>query len=114
MLNLKLAKMKVKKIKFARGAYTIGRHPSIKDGLGFHGGAKDMKSHKAPKFTKEKGKTPMPSSSHSSHDRKNHAFNYTHVKNSSHNVHHDACVDHAIPAMCHDVVLFFICHDCIF
>jgi hypothetical protein len=25
------------------------------------------------------------------------------VKN-AHNIHHDACVDHAMPAMCHDVI----------
>jgi hypothetical protein len=42
-------------IKFARDAYIVGRHPSIKDALGFHGGAKDTKSHKAPNFVKEKG-----------------------------------------------------------
>jgi hypothetical protein len=35
MLNLKFARMNVKKIKFVRDAYTIGRHPSIKNGLGF-------------------------------------------------------------------------------
>jgi hypothetical protein len=37
MLNLRLATCKVDfdKLKFARDAYTIGRHPSIKDGLGF-------------------------------------------------------------------------------
>jgi hypothetical protein len=35
MLNLKLAKIDFDKLKFARDAYTIGRHPSIKDGLGF-------------------------------------------------------------------------------
>jgi hypothetical protein len=47
-VQLKICKDEVDKIKFARDAYTIGRHPSIKDGLGFHGGAKDTKSHKAP------------------------------------------------------------------
>jgi hypothetical protein len=46
--QLKTYKYEVEKIKFVRDAYTIGRHPSIKDGLGFHGGAKDTKSHKAP------------------------------------------------------------------
>jgi hypothetical protein len=46
----------------------------------------------------------MASSSHSSHDRKNHAYLYAHVKNASHNarnVHHDACFDRAMPAMRH-------------
>jgi hypothetical protein len=57
-----------------------------------------------PKFTKEKGKAPMASSSHSSHDRKNQAYLYAHVKNASRNIHHDACVDHAMPTMRHDIV----------
>jgi hypothetical protein len=38
----------VENVKFARYAITVGRHPSIKDGLGFHGGAKNIKSHMAP------------------------------------------------------------------
>jgi hypothetical protein len=49
----------------------------------------------------------MASSSHSSHDRKNHGYLYTLVKNGSYNarnVHHDVCCDHAMPAMCHDAV----------
>ena len=58
-------------IKFARDVYTIGRHPSIKDGLGFKREAKDLTSHKAPISTKEKGKAPMASSA-----KKNHAFMY--------------------------------------
>jgi hypothetical protein len=33
--QLKTCKNENDKIKFARDAYTIGRHPSIKDGLGF-------------------------------------------------------------------------------
>jgi hypothetical protein len=33
--QLKTSKSELDKIKFARDAYTIGRHPSIKDGLGF-------------------------------------------------------------------------------
>jgi hypothetical protein len=40
----------------------------------------------------------MACSSHSSHDRKNHAYLYALVKNGSHharNVYHDVCVDHA-------------------
>jgi hypothetical protein len=33
--QLKTCKDNYEKLKFARDAYTIGRHPSIKDGLGF-------------------------------------------------------------------------------
>jgi hypothetical protein len=33
--QLKTCKNDYEKLKFARDAYTIGRHPSIKDGLGF-------------------------------------------------------------------------------
>jgi predicted nuclease with TOPRIM domain len=33
--QLKTCKDDFNKLKFARGAYTIGRHPSIKDGLSF-------------------------------------------------------------------------------
>jgi hypothetical protein len=98
----KTFKDECEKIKFARDAYTIGRHPSIKDGLGFHGGAKDTMCHNAPNFIKEKKNVSMASSSHSSHDRKNHAFVYAHVKNASRNVHHDAGVDHDMTTMCHD------------
>ena len=84
------------KIKFARDAYTIGRHPSIKDGLGFQKGTKATKSQKAPNFTREKGKAPMASSSHSFHEKKNLAYLYSYVKNISHNarnIHHDSCID---------------------
>jgi hypothetical protein len=84
-IQLKTCKDEVEKIKFARDAYTIGRYPSIKDGFGFHGEAKDTKSHKAPNFIKKMGKAPMASSSHSSHDKKNHAYLFAHVKNVSHN-----------------------------
>jgi hypothetical protein len=73
-VQLKYCKDEVDIIRFARDAYTIGIHPSIKDGFGFHSGAKDTKSHKAPNFIKEKGNAPTTSSSHSSHIRKNHAF----------------------------------------
>jgi hypothetical protein len=45
----------------------------------------------------------MASSSHSSHGSKNHAYLYAHVKNPSCNAH-DACVDHVVPALYHDVV----------
>jgi hypothetical protein len=96
-VQLRTCKNEVEKVKFARNAFTIGRHPSIKIVLGFRGGAKDTKSHKALNFTKEKGKAPMTSSSHSNND-KNLDFIYTHVKN----VHHDACNDCPILPICHD------------
>jgi hypothetical protein len=35
MLNIKFARMNVKKIKFASDGYTIGRHPSIRMDLVF-------------------------------------------------------------------------------
>jgi hypothetical protein len=69
--QLKTSKSKFDKLKFARDAYTIGRHPSIKDGLGFKREAKNLTSHKAPILAKEKGKAPMASSV-----QKNHAFMY--------------------------------------
>jgi hypothetical protein len=49
-------KDEVEKVKNFRDAFTIGRNPCIKDGLGFHGRAKNIKSHTNPNFTKEKGK----------------------------------------------------------
>ena len=69
--QLKASKSDFDKLKFARDAYTIGRHPSIKDGLGFKREAKNLTSHKAPISAKEKGKAPMASST-----KKNHAFMY--------------------------------------
>ena len=69
--QLKTSKSNFDKLKFARDAYTIGRHPSIKDGLGYKKEAKNLTSHKAPISAKEKGKAPMASSV-----QKNHAFMY--------------------------------------
>ena len=69
--QLKTSKSNFDKLKFARDAYTVGRHPSIKDGLGFKREAKNLTSHKAPISAKEKGKAPMASST-----KKNHAFMY--------------------------------------
>src|SRR5687767_9840222 len=69
--QLKASKSDFDKLKFARDAYTVGRHPSIKDGLGFKSEAKNLTSHKAPISAKEKGKAPMASST-----KKNHAFIY--------------------------------------
>ena len=67
--QLKTCKIDFDKLKFARDAYTIGRHPSIKDGLGFRKETKNLTSQKAPIFKKEKGKAPMASS-----PKRNHAF----------------------------------------
>jgi hypothetical protein len=46
---------------------------------------------------------PMACISHPFHDKKNHAFIYTHVKNAK-NAHHDTCNDCSVLPMCHDVV----------
>jgi hypothetical protein len=81
--QLKTSKNDFDKLKFARDAYTIGRHPSIKDGLGFQREAKNLTSHKAPIPAKEKGKAPMANNS-----QKNHAFMY-HDRKLSRNVHYD-------------------------
>jgi hypothetical protein len=92
-VQLKTSKNEVEKIKFATDAFTNGRHPSIKDGLGFQKGTKNTKSQKALNFTKEKGKAPMASSSHYFHEKKNHAYLYSHVKNVSHKGHNATCND---------------------
>jgi hypothetical protein len=69
--QLKTCKIDFDKLQFARDAYTVGRHPSIKDGLGFRKEAKNLTSQKAPIPNKEKGKAPMASST-----QWNHAFIY--------------------------------------
>jgi hypothetical protein len=90
--QLKTCKVNFDKLKFARDAYTIGRHPSIKDGLGFRKEAKNLISQRAPIPIKEKGKVPMASS-----NQKNHAFMYNR-KIVSHNrrYDHDACDSHVM------------------
>jgi hypothetical protein len=52
--QLKTCKIDLVKLKFARDAYTVGRHPSIKDGLGFQKEAKSLTSQRAPIPNKEK------------------------------------------------------------
>jgi hypothetical protein len=69
--QLKTSKNDLDKLKYARDAYTIGRQPSIKDGLGFKREAKNLTSQGAPIFNKEKGKAPM-----TINNQKNHAFIY--------------------------------------
>jgi hypothetical protein len=58
-------------LKFARDAYTVGRHPSIKDGLSFRRETKNLTSQRTSVLNKEKGKAPMASS-----PQRNHAFIY--------------------------------------
>jgi hypothetical protein len=81
--QLKTSKNDFDKLKFARDAYTVGRHPSIKDELGFKREAKNLTSHKAPIPAKEKGKAPMANSV-----QKNHAFMY-HDRRHSRDVHYN-------------------------
>jgi hypothetical protein len=44
----------------------------------------------------------MAGSSHSLHDKKNHAYLYAHVKNASSVVHHNSCYDHVVLPTHHD------------
>jgi hypothetical protein len=80
--QLKTCKIDFEKLKFARDAYTIGRHPSIKDGLGFQKEAKNLTSQRAPIPNKEKRKAPMASSI-----QRNHAFIYD--RKCSRNAHYN-------------------------
>jgi hypothetical protein len=93
--QLKTCKIDFDKLKFARDAYTIGRHPSIKDGLGFRRETKNLTSQKAPILTKEKGKAPMASST-----QRNHAFIYNRKiashSNYNRSYDHDAFDSHAM------------------
>jgi hypothetical protein len=68
--ELKICKNECENIKFASDAYTLGRHPSIKDGLSFQKGTKNLTSQRASNLIKEKGKAPLASSLHSFHDKK--------------------------------------------
>jgi hypothetical protein len=88
--------MNYDKLKFARDAYTNGRHPSIKDGLGFQKGTKNFTSHSTSNLNKEKREAPMASSS-----QNNHAYLYKKVTNVT---HHDKCHNHSIFHVCHDDV----------
>jgi hypothetical protein len=94
--QLKACKDNYEKLKLARDAYTFGRHPSIKDGLGFQKETKNFTSHRTSNLNKEKGKDPMASSS-----QKNHAYLYKKVPNV---IHHDKCHNHSVFPMCHDDV----------
>jgi hypothetical protein len=59
--QLNTCKSDFDKLKFARDAYTVGRHPSIKVGLGFRKEAKNLTSQRASIPAKEKWKAPMAS-----------------------------------------------------
>jgi hypothetical protein len=54
--QLKTCNDELEKIKFARGAYTSGRHPSIKDGAGFQRGANTKRSHETPNLLRKRGR----------------------------------------------------------
>jgi hypothetical protein len=84
--QLQACKNDFDKLKFARDAYTIGRHPSIKDGLGFRKETKNLTSQKTSILNKEKGKAPMASSS-----QKCHAYIYD--RNFSRNAHYNRSYD---------------------
>jgi hypothetical protein len=92
--QLKTCRVDFDKLKFARDAYTIGRHPSIKDGLGFRKETKNLTSQKAPGLNKEKGKAPMANSA-----QRNHAFIYSDRKfsrNAHRSYDHDVFNSHAM------------------
>jgi hypothetical protein len=59
---LHTCKVDYDKLKFARDAYTVGRHPSIMDGLGFRKETNSLTSQRTPVLNKEKGKASMASS----------------------------------------------------
>jgi hypothetical protein len=105
--QLKICRSDYEKLKFARDAYTIGRHPSIKDGLGFQKGTKNLTSQRTSNLNKEKGKAPMACISHSSYDKKNHAYLYVRVKNVSSIAHHDRCYNHVVLPVRHDATFNF-------
>jgi hypothetical protein len=93
--QLKTCKTNFDQLKFARDAYTVGRHPSIKDGLGFQKEAKNLTSQRTLIPNKEKGKAPMASS-----NQNNHAFIYNRkfASHSNYNMSydHDAFDSHAM------------------
>jgi hypothetical protein len=102
--QLKTCKNECDKIKFARDVYTIGRHPSIKDGLCFQKRIKNLISQRTSNLIKDKGKAPMASSSHSFHHKKNQAYLYAHVKNATNVAHHGDCYDRVVFSIRHDDV----------
>jgi hypothetical protein len=93
--RLKTCKDNYEKLKFARDAYTIGRHPSIKYGLGFLKGTKNLISQRTSNLNKEKEKAPIASSS-----KENHAYLYD--KRVTSIAHHDRCHNYVVSPICHD------------
>jgi hypothetical protein len=90
--QLKTCKVDFDKLKFARDAYTIRRHPSIKDELGFRKEAKNLTSQRTPISNKEKGMAPMASSV-----QKNHAFMYNRkIVSNNRRYDYDAYDSHAM------------------
>jgi hypothetical protein len=89
--QLKTCKVDYDKLKFATDAYIVGRHPSIKDGLGFRQETKNLTSQRTPVLNKEKGKAPMASS-----PQKNHAYIYD--RKFTRDAHNDRYYDHAMIA----------------
>jgi hypothetical protein len=87
--KLKTCKINFDKLNFARDAYTVGRHPSIKDGLGFRKEAKNLTSQRAPIPNKEKGKAPMVSN-----PQRNHVFIYD--RKIVNHAHYNRSYDHDV------------------
>jgi hypothetical protein len=77
--QLKTCKIDFDKLKFARDADTVGRHPSIKDGLGFPKETKNLTSQRIPVLNKDKGKAPMASSPHYNRSYVHTAYNDSHA-----------------------------------
>jgi hypothetical protein len=102
--QLKTCKVDFDKLKFARDAYTVGRHPSIKDGLGFRKRTKNLTSQRAPVLNKEKGKAPMASS-----PQRNHAFIYD--RKIASRSHYNRSYDHAAYNDSHAMVASSSTHD---
>jgi hypothetical protein len=94
--QLKTCKDNYEKLKCARDAYTIGRHPSIKDGLGFKKRTKNLTSQRTSNLNKEKGTAPMTSS-----PKRNHAYLYD--KKITSNAHRDRWYNHVVSHVCLDV-----------
>jgi hypothetical protein len=93
--QLKTCKDDYEKLKFARDAYTIGRHPSIKDGLGFQKETKNLTSQKTSVLNKEKGKAPMASSSQNNHS-------YIYDRKFTSYAYNDMCYNHAALLVYHN------------
>jgi hypothetical protein len=102
--QLKTCKVDFDKLKFARDAYTVGRHPSIKDGLGFRKETKNLTSQRATILNKKKGKTLMASS-----PQRNHAFIYD--RKIASRSHYNRSYDHAAYNDSHAMVASSSTHD---